>query len=108
MKSKDMFNQSDFYGPDDLHRSHLSDARTWTHNDAIVTPFWQVITDVLLCALTTLAERVKLRRLRSLVPVSPTETIESAKMSTVAQMEETTKGRLKEANLKGQTTIRRL
>ena len=34
-----MFNQSDFYGPDDLHRSHLSDARTWTYK-AIVTPFW--------------------------------------------------------------------
>ena len=35
-----MFNQQAFYGPDDLQRSHLSDARTWTHKDAIVTLSW--------------------------------------------------------------------
>ena len=40
MESMDMQCQSVFYGPDDLQRSHFSDARTWTHNDAIVTPFW--------------------------------------------------------------------
>ena len=32
--------QSVFCGPDDLQRSHLSDARTWTHNDADVTLHW--------------------------------------------------------------------
>ena len=32
--------QSAFYGPDDLQRSHLSDARTWTHKDADVTLHW--------------------------------------------------------------------
>ena len=37
----DVYNQSAFYGPDDLHRAHLSDARTWSHNEAIVTPFWE-------------------------------------------------------------------
>ena len=36
----DVYNQSYFVGPDDLQRSHLSDARTWTHNNAIVTLFW--------------------------------------------------------------------
>ena len=38
-ESKDRQHQSDFYGPDDLHRSHLSDAGTWTYK-ANVTPFW--------------------------------------------------------------------
>ena len=32
--------QSAFYEPDDLQRSHLSDARTWTHKDADVTLHW--------------------------------------------------------------------
>ena len=36
----DVYNQSAFYGPDDLHRAHLSDARTWTHKDANVTLSW--------------------------------------------------------------------
>ena len=35
----DMQYQSVFCGPDDLQRSHLSDARTWTH-DADVTLHW--------------------------------------------------------------------
>ena len=69
----------------------------------------QVITDALRCALTTLAERVKLQVLRSLVSLSPTETIESAKMPTVAQMEETIKGQPpKDSNSEGQTNIRQL
>ena len=40
MESMDMQNQSVFYDPDDLQRSHLSDARTWTHKDADVTLHW--------------------------------------------------------------------
>ena len=36
----DVYNQQDFFGPDDLQRSHLSDARTWTRKDAIVTLSW--------------------------------------------------------------------
>ena len=102
----DVYNQQYFFGPDNLHRSHLSDARTWTHNDAIVTLSWAG--DRRRFAVS-LAERVKLQVLRSRMSLSLTETIESAKMPTVAQMEEITiKGRPKDSNSEGQTNIRQL
>ena len=35
-----MFNQRAFVGPDDQQWSHLCDVGTWSHWEAIVTPFW--------------------------------------------------------------------
>ena len=109
MESMDVHSQSVFNDPVDLHRSHLSDARTWTHNDADVTLLWAGDHRRSAVSSDDSGQAGEAPGIRKHGTYVPTETIESAKMSTVAQMKKTTKGRPpKEANLKGQTNIRRL
>ena len=93
-----MVNQQVFFGHDDHQWSHLCDAGTWFHREAIVTPIWAdghrhiaVNTD----------DSGAVRELQlpgSMETLFPTETVESAKLSTVAQMDKESTGRQNATN----------